>query len=144
MPRVTLKACERYEFSHRLTVRTTDLNYAGHLGNEALLGLVHEARSRLMADLGFDTTRIKQTGLGLVIADLVVNFKAEAFAHDRLDIESHIGEIGEKSFRLFHRLCRNGEVIAFVETGILAFDYQARTVTQLPDVFLQELEIKQG
>lgn len=142
MPRVRLEARERYEFCHRLTVRATDLNYAGHLGNEALLGLVHEARSRLMAELDFDTVHISESGVGLAIADLVVNFKAEAFAHQCLEIDSHIGEIGEKSFRLFHRLRCGERVIALVETGIVAYDYQTRSVTQLPEAFLRGLEKK--
>lgn len=140
MPRVRLEACHSYEFIHRLTVRATDLNYAGHLGNEALLGLVHEARSRLMAQLDFDTIGMSESGVGLAIADLAVNFKAEAFARDHIEIDSHIGEISEKSFRLFHRLRRGNQVIALVETGIVAYNYQAHSATALPAAFLEALE----
>lgn len=140
MPRVRLEACDSYEFIHRLTVRATDLNYAGHLGNEALLGLVHETRSRLMAQLDFDTIGMDESDVGLAIADLAINFKAEAFARDRIEIDSHIGEISEKSFRLFHRLRRGDRVIALVETGIVTYDYQSRSVTALPEAFLEALE----
>ncbi len=140
MPRVRLEACNSYEFIHRLMVRATDLNYAGHLGNEALLGLVHEARSRLMAQLDFDTIGVNESGVGLAIADLAVNFKSEVFAHDRVEIDSHIGEISEKSFRLFHRLRRGDEVVALVETGVVAYDYHAHSVTALPEAFFEALE----
>ena len=37
MPRVRLKPLSRYQFSTEITVRTTDLNYGGHLGNDRLL-----------------------------------------------------------------------------------------------------------
>jgi acyl-CoA thioesterase FadM len=40
---------------------------------------------------------------------------------------------------LFHRLRRGDQVIALVETGIVAYDYQAHSVTALPEVFLQAL-----
>jgi acyl-CoA thioester hydrolase len=44
MPRVKLKPLDHYPFSTDITVRTTDLNYGGHLGNDRLLSLIHEAR----------------------------------------------------------------------------------------------------
>jgi acyl-CoA thioesterase FadM len=78
MARVILTECERYEFAHSLTIRATDINYAGHLGNEALLGLIHETRSHLMKALGFNTVLSEPDRVGLIIADLAVNFRAEA------------------------------------------------------------------
>jgi len=148
MPRVTLTELERYEHQHIITVRATDINYAGHLGNEALLGLVHEARANFLRELGFDTIIGKQASVGLVprspvgliIADLAVNFKAEAFARDQVSVESQVGDIGTKSFRLFHRLRRADEVIALVETGLVAFSYQERKPVPLPAEFLNGLQ----
>lgn len=144
MARVILTACERYEFAHRLTVRATDINYAGHLGNEALLGLIHEARSHLMEQLGFNTVLSGSERIGLIIADLAVNFRAEAYAHQELVIDSQVGEIGEKSFRLFHRVRRDEQIIALVETGLVAYDYQSGQVVALPGEFLDGLQWKQA
>lgn len=148
MPRVTLTELAHYEHHYSLTVRATDINYAGHLGNEALLGLVHEARANFLRELGFDTIIGKQVSVGLVprspvgliIADLVVNFKAEAFAREQIHVESQIGEIGTKSFRLFHRLSRAGQVIALVEMGLVAFSFPERQPTPLPAEFLNGLQ----
>lgn len=140
MPRVTLSEQESYEHCHAITVRPTDINYAGHLGNEALLGLVHEARTNFLRELGFDTIVGKRQPVGLIIADLAVNFKAEAFARDQVTIESQIGEISAKSFRLFHRLRRGEDVIALVETGIVAFSYVERQPVTLPTAFLNGLQ----
>lgn len=140
MPRVTLIEQPSYEHSHSLTVRATDINYAGHLGNEALLGLVHETRSHFLKALQFKTILGDTQQTGLAIADLVVNFKAEAFAHDPVVVDSQIGEMTEKSFRLFHRIRRGGQVIALVETGMVAYAYQERKVTTLPTEFLAGLQ----
>jgi acyl-CoA thioesterase FadM len=138
--RVKLTELSLYEFCHRLTVRATDINYAVHVGNETMLGLVHEARSQFMAQLGFETIAVKNNDVGLIIADLAVNFKAEAYTHDRLEIDCQIGEIQGRSFRLFHRILRAEQVIALIEPGLVAFDYRARNVVQLPADFLATLE----
>jgi acyl-CoA thioester hydrolase len=140
MPRVTLTEQLEYEFSHSLTVRTTDINYAGHLGNEALLGLVHEARAYFLKELNFNTVVGNEQPIGLLIADLVVNFKAEAFAHDQLTVDCKIGELQEKSFRLFHRIRCGEQLIALVETGVVAFDYQSSHVVPLPVGFQNGLQ----
>jgi acyl-CoA thioesterase FadM len=140
MPRVKLTELPAYEFCHQLIVRATDINYAGHVGNEALLGLVHETRAQFMDHLGFDTVVAKQIEVGLIIADLAVNFKAEAYAHEVLEIDCQIAEMEAKSFRLFHRIRRDEQVIALVETGLVAFNYPARQVVKLPDIFMVALE----
>ena len=140
MPRVILTELTTYEYCHRLTVRATDINYACHLGNEALLGLVHEARSQFIARLGFDTMVVKTNQVGLIIADLAINFKSEAFIHDSLEVNCQFGEVQERSVRLFSCIRRTGQVIALIETGLVAFDYQAHKVVQLPEDFLAALE----
>ena len=140
MPRVKLDELPSYEFQHHLTVRVTDINYAGHLGNETLLGLVHEARAQFLKQLKFNTIIQDDQHIGVIIADLVVNFRAEAFAQDQLTIDCQIGDIGERSFRLFHRIRRAEQVIALVESGTVAYDYLAGEVILLPQEFLIELQ----
>jgi YbgC/YbaW family acyl-CoA thioester hydrolase len=140
MPRVKLTELPSYEFQHHLTVRMTDINYAGHLGNEALLGLVHEARAKFLQHLKFNTVASTGQRTGIIIADLVVNFQAEAFADDQLTIDCQIDEIGERSFRLFHRIRREQQTIALVETGAVCFDFLAGEVIHLPQDFLNELQ----
>ena len=144
MARVILTECERYEFAHSLTIRATDINYAGHLGNEALLSLIHEARSHLMKQLNFQTVLSGPVRIGLIIADLAVNFRAEAYAHQQLVIDSQISEIGEKSFRLFHRVRREEQIIALVETGLVAYDFHSGKVVAMPGEFFDGLQRMQA
>jgi YbgC/YbaW family acyl-CoA thioester hydrolase len=121
-------------------VRATDINYAGHLGNESLLELVHEARAHFMKELGFNTIIGKTQSTGLIIADLVVNYKAEAFLHDLLTIDCQVGELSQRSFRLFYRIRRDGQVIALAEMGVVAFAYDTKQVVELPAQFLDGLD----
>ena len=139
MPRVQLEELKQYAFSHTLAVRATDINYGGHLGTEAIVGLLHEARARLLRQLGFAAVQGSQPGVGLAIGDLVLNLKQEAFAFQQLQLDSHIGEVKEKSFRLFQRISRDGQLVALAETGLVAFDYQMRQPVALPAAFLEAL-----
>ena len=143
MPRIKLQEQPTYEFEHTLTVRVTDLNYGGHLANTAVVGLVHEARVQLLRTLGCSEFNLGDDQTGLVIGDLVVNFRAEGFLTDTLRIESHIGEISVKSFRVFHRICRENSLLALVETGLITFDYARRKAAPVPKTFLQKLEAYQ-
>ena len=52
MARLQLDPLPRYTFQVEMAVRVTDLNYGGHLGNDRLLSLVHEARVAFLAEHG--------------------------------------------------------------------------------------------
>ena len=140
MPRVKLTEQPTYEFSHTLHVRVTDLNYGSHLSNDAVVRLVHEARVHLLRQLGCKELDLGDGQTGFIMGDLAVNFKQEGFLFDELTVQSHVGDITEKSFRLFHRICRNSETLALAETGLVTFDYKARDIVPVPAVFLQALE----
>lgn len=140
MPRIKLKEQSGYEFQQTVSVRVTDLNYGGHLGNDALVSLIHDARAHLLYLLGCDEFDLGDQRTGLIMTDLIVNFKREGFMFDRLQIDSHVGEVSQKSFRIFHRITKAGDLLALVETGLVAFDYGQRRVVPLPEAFLRALE----
>jgi acyl-CoA thioesterase FadM len=134
MPRIQLEEQPAYAFRHDLTVRATDINYGGHLGTEAAVGLLHEARARPFREIGLLSVQISQGATGLAIADLAVNLKREASVFDELCVESHLGEMTQKSIRLFQRIARDGELLVLAETGLVAFDYESRRPVPLPEV----------
>ncbi len=132
MPRIQLKALPSYPSSYAITVRVTDLNYGGHLGNDRVLTLVHEARVAFLAELGW--TELDCAGVSLIMGDAAVVYRAEAFAGDVLEIRTAATEPGRSGFRLCHLIHRpaDGKDIALVETGLICFDYQTRRVRPLP------------
>ena len=69
MARTKLILPDNFNFSTELEIRITDINYGGHLGNNSVLGLIHEARLRLLVDKGF----IEQNIDGLYTFYLVSN-----------------------------------------------------------------------
>ena len=133
MPRLQLTPRKVYPFTIRLTVRITDLNYGGHLGNDRVLALLHEARVAFLASHGW--SEMDCAGRSLIMTDAVVQYRGEAFAGDRLEIEVAVGEAARTGFRFFYRITRRGDqaLIAVAETGMAMFDYARRRVCPLPD-----------
>ena len=132
MPRIKLKPVENYPFFTEIKVRITDLNYGGHLGNDSLLSMVHEARVAFLANFGFSEKDCG--GVSLIIADTAVVYQREAFAGDLLRFEVAADEQTRCGFRLFFRVTRpkDNTPIALVENGMVCFDYQTRSAKSLP------------
>lgn len=132
MPRVQLEPLPDYPFRMEITVRTTDLNYGGHLGNDRLLSLVHEARVAFLAK--YSWTEMDCAGVGLIMGDTAIVYQGEGFAGDTLLFEVAAAEPSRCGFRLCNRVTRtsDGAAIALVENGMVCFDYDQRRITHLP------------
>lgn len=133
MPRVQLKPLDQYPFSVELAVRTTDINYRGHLGNDRLLSLIQEARVAFLQKFGFSEGDCG--GTALILADTAILYLGEAFAGDVLRFEVGAGEATRCGFRLFFRITQagSGKSIALVENGMVCFDYDTRHTEALPE-----------
>ncbi|MCK6628142.1 MAG: thioesterase family protein [Anaerolineae bacterium] len=139
MPRIKLHELPHYEFCYEVTLQVRDINYGGHLGNDALVGLLHEARINLLNRRGCSEMNLGDGQTGIIMADLAVNFKEEGFMLDRLQIDSHIGELSRRSFRIFHRITKGGSILALAETGFVAFNYATRAIAPVPAAFIEAL-----
>lgn len=115
-----------------LPVRITDLNYGGHLGNDALLGILHEARVQLLAHLGtteFDAA----TKLGFIMADVAIEYQSEAFYGDVLHLRLGTLDTHKYGFDVVYEVTnQTGKAIARAKTGMLCFDYSTRKLRGLP------------
>ena len=67
MPRIRIDLPATFPFAIELPVRITDVNYGGHLGNDALLSLLHEARCRFLLHHG--CSEANTAGVGMVMVD---------------------------------------------------------------------------
>ena len=131
-----------FVFRTEMDVRVTDINYGRHLGNDTLLGLLHEARLRFLANFGFSEEDIG--GVGLLMGDAVVQFKAVAFHGDKLAVELGLADVERRTFDLMYRVVRQGDgaVVALAKTGMVAFDYAANKLAKLPAAFLEKTGAK--
>jgi acyl-CoA thioester hydrolase len=139
MARVKLEIPVHKIFTANIPVRITDINYGNHVGNDALVSIVHEARVQWLAQNNY--TELNVGGAALIMADLAIEYKAESFYGDTLTVAISIGEITKISFEIFYEItiARNDKkiLIANAKTGMVCFDYEARKVTSIPEAFGQ-------
>ena len=138
MPRAKLHMPEQYQFSTELDVRITDLNYANHLGNDSLLSLLHEARLRFLNHYGY--SEINVDGAGIMMADVVIIYKAQGFYADKLIIDMAIGDIAKKSCDLYYQVRKSDhKIVAQCKTALVFFDFQSQKPVRIPEGFLKKL-----
>ena len=123
MARIRLDLPDDLPFRTELRVRVGDVNYGGHLGNDALLGLLHEARIRFLASMGCREDDVG--GHGTIMGDAAIVYKAQAFQGDRLRVEVGTMDFTGSGCDIVYRVVREpeGTVIALAKTGIVLFDY---------------------
>jgi acyl-CoA thioester hydrolase len=141
MARVKIELPATFRFQTTIPIRITDLNYGGHVGNDRILSLIHEARVDYLQSLGF--SELNMGGVSLIMADVAIEYKNELFHGDKLTIEVSAGDFTSSGFDLFYRLQKNdlnGEVlIAKAKTGMVCFDYSSRKVMRIPEAVKQTL-----
>jgi acyl-CoA thioester hydrolase len=132
MPRVKVSLPESFGFVVAIPVRITDLNYGAHLGNDALLSILHEARVQFLAHLGaaeFDPA----TRLGFIMVDVAIEYKGEAFYGDVLTIALAANDLNKYGFDIVYQVKNQaGKEITRAKTGMLYFDYTTRKLRPLP------------
>jgi acyl-CoA thioesterase FadM len=137
MPRVKLQEQKEYDFVFPVTVQAREMNASGHLDHKAVIGMIQDARTTILHDLGMKEDCIDGGHTGVIMADLVVNYKAEIFAFERLSVETRFGEFEAKSYRMFFRVRgdEGGRLVALIEAGFVVYDYLERTVAPMPKSF---------
>jgi len=120
-------------------IKVRDLNYGAHLSNDALVGILHEARIDFLHQMNCTELDLGDGATGIIMRDLVVNYKAQGYLLDDMVIHSHIGELSTASFRVFHKIMGTERMIALAETGIVTFRYQDNTIAEVPAAFLSRL-----
>ena len=135
MARIKLDFPENPAFSTEIPLRIGDLNYSGHLGNDAVLALAHEARVQFLRSHGW--TELNIDGVGIIMADAAIVFKSEGFYGDVVVIEIAVSDLAALGCELYYRLTnkKTGNEIARIKTGIVFFDYDKRKPVSMPDVF---------
>lgn len=135
MARIKLSAPPNILFEATVPVRITDINYGNHVGNNSFVSIVHEARVLWLKKNGY--TELDIEGIGLIMADLAIEFKNEGLYGDEIKIQISVGEVSKVSFELYYSLFteRNEKRIALAvaKTGMVCYDYTAKKVAGLPE-----------
>jgi acyl-CoA thioester hydrolase len=135
MGRIKLEMPSTYIFKTEMDIRISDINYGGHLGNDAVMSLAHEARFRFLASNNYSEKNVE--GLGLIMIDAVIIYKNEAFWADHVLVEMAINDISRIGFDLYYRIINTDskKEIANIKTGMAFFNYDIRKIASTPENF---------
>ncbi len=112
-----------------------DINYGNHLGNDRVLGYLHEARIRFFESLGYLESDIE--GVSLIQADTAVVYQSEALYKDHIQINIRLSEVSRDSFEWYyqHYNVTQQKKTSLAKTGMVCFEYRERKVKSVPEVF---------
>ncbi len=131
MARIKIDLPENYAFATNIPLRVSDINYGGHLGNDALLSILHEARLRYLQQLGYSELRFGENAL--IMADAAIEYKGEGFMGDVLTIQIAAADFTKYGFDLIYQVVnQSNKPIAYAKTGMLCFNYDTRKLVSLP------------
>jgi acyl-CoA thioester hydrolase len=135
MPRIKIELPEKFLFSTTLPVRITDLNYGGHVGNDSILSMIHEGRIRFLSYHGF--SELNFGGLGLIMSDVSIEFKAELFYSETVIISVAATGFSKVGFEIYYKLEKETAgkriLVAMAKTGMVCYDYEKKKVSMIPE-----------
>ncbi len=135
MARTRIELPEHFIATFQIPVRITDINYGNHVGNDSFVAILHEARVQWLQKHGYNELSIE--GIGLIMSDLVVEFKNESLYGDMVEVKIGVGEVSRIGFELYYQLIskRNNEIInlANAKTCMVCYDYSVKKVVGIPE-----------
>lgn len=139
MARIKIDMPENYIFSTELPIRISDINYGGHLSNDAMLSIIHEARIRFLNHYHYGELDIE--GLGLIMTDSAIVYKAEGFHGDLLQVDIAVGDFNKYGCDIYYLISnkKTAVEISHAKTGVVFFDYEARKVSPVPESFMNKV-----
>jgi acyl-CoA thioester hydrolase len=140
MARIKIELPEKFIYKTEIPIRITDINYGGHLGNDSLLSIIHEARVRFLKH--FDYLESNVEGNGIIMIDAGVQYKSEGFYGDELSVEIAVNDFTGIGCDIIYRLTnkKSGKEIAVAKTGIVFFNYEKRKTAPVPLEFKKKIE----
>ena len=135
MPRIKIDLPDLFPFVTNIPIRITDLNYGGHVGNDNILSIIHEARVQFLKKIGYDEMNLE--GVSLIMSNVAIEFKNELFYGDSIRASVAAGEFSKIGFDIFYKLEKemNGKNISVViaRTAMVCYNYDLKKIVSLPE-----------
>lgn len=140
MQRIKIDLPDKFIFSTQISVRVYDVNFAGHLSNDSILSMVHEARIRFLKNWNY--SEVDTAGAGIIMFDAALQYKSQGYHGDILifdvAVENFIRNGCDFIFRITNKV--TGKEIARAKTGIAFYDYEKNKIVLVPDKFKKLIE----
>ena len=135
MARIKIELPVHFTFSTTIPIRITDLNYGGHVGNDTILSLIHEARVQFLKHHGYE--ELNMAGTGLIMSDVGIEFKQELFHGDIVTASVAAADFSKITFDLYYKLEKKTAdktvLVATAKTGMVCYNYDKKKVVAVPE-----------
>lgn len=130
---------ESYNHWTRVSMRYCDQDPIGHINNAAMAAYIEQGRVALVYPM---LQAANATHIELVIARLIIDYRAELTFPGMIEIGSRVARIGGKSFVLHHGVFKGGEetCAATAQCIMVYFDKTKRQSMLPPSDVRQSLE----
>lgn len=129
-------------FETTISVLVNHLNYGNHLGHDAMLCILQEARMRWLKSLTNNTSELYiQNNIGWLVKRIEIDILSESFHGDVLQIQLSVDENKQSHFIIDYcvkNLTRNEEQCR-AKTQMVCYDFQNKKIARIPDVILNIL-----
>ena len=142
MARIKIDLPAKFSFSTNIPIRTTDINFGGHVGNDTILSIIHETRAKFFQHLGYD--ELNFCGVGTIISDVAIEYKDQTYYGDEILASIALGEITKVAFDLFYKLEKRSadgklSTVALAKTWMVCYDYDLKKVAAIPEKAIEKI-----
>ena len=138
MPRIKIDLPTAFHFTTEIPIRISDINYGGHLGNDSVLSILHDARLRMLMEYGWTEMNIE--GVSIIMSDSVILYKSQAFYGESLRIQIAVKDFSNFGCDIYYlvRERESGRVVVQAKTGIAFFNYEERKLSPVHEKFQKQ------
>ncbi len=141
MARIKIVLPEKFSFNCKIPIRITDINYGGHVGNDAFLSIIHEARVQFLQHHGYSEMNLG--GASMIMADAAIEFKGELFYGDVVTVSVSATDFSKAGFDLVYLLEKINDGIrktaGTAKTGMICYNYDTKKIIAIPEEVRQKL-----
>jgi len=140
MQRIKIDLPNKFLFSTEISVRVYDVNFAGHLSNDSILSMIHEARILFLKNWGY--SEVNTEDAGIIMFDAAIQYKSQGYHGDKLNFEVTVDNFIKTGCDFLFKITNksNGKEIARAKTGIAFFDYSQNKLIAVPEKFKSLIE----
>jgi thioesterase-3 len=121
-----------------ITVRSTDVDFIGHVNNAKYLEYMEWARFDWICQLGLTPEELQRRAIMPVVVNIVINYRKELRMLEQVQVRSTAVRMGEKSFVIRQELFnQKEELVCDADVTMVMMDAKTRRATVLPDEFVR-------
>lgn len=125
----------RFRFVSPAKVRFSETDANGHMSHVTSVIYMEQARSEFMIGLGlFGRERMEAEGKTFMLVAQAVNYRSQAYFHDRIDTYVRVSRIGSSSLDMEYSLANreSGQIVCTGTSTMVYVDILTQKSTPLP------------